>query len=127
MSTYKITNITNTLGKRNSKHNSNLDIEYVDEMTKKKITIKPNDCVYLTTISLPLSVHRLRVKKLITVVEVSENELKQFLNTNETTKTKEKKIEKPKAKSAVEFSVEESEDIERKSVKKKTTKKETEE
>ena len=72
MSTYKITNITNFLGKRDYKYNSNLDVEFVDNMIKKIVTIKPNDSVYLTISTLPLSVHRLRVKNLITVSEVDD-------------------------------------------------------
>lgn len=72
MSTYKITNITNFLGKRDYNYNSNLDVEFVDNMMKKIVTIKPNDSVYLTIQSLPLSIHRLRVKNLITVSETNE-------------------------------------------------------
>lgn len=75
MNTFKITNITNFLGKRDYKANSPLDIEYVDCMTKKILTVKPNESVYLTIASLPLSVRRLRVKNLITVSEVSEAEM----------------------------------------------------
>ena len=75
MSTYKITNITETTGKRDFKHNSVLDIDYVDSMVKKTIRIKPGDSVYLTTQRLPMSVHKLRVKGLVTVIEVGSSEL----------------------------------------------------
>jgi hypothetical protein len=75
MNTYKITNITNFAGKRDYKFNSDLDIEYVDNMMKKTVKVKPNQTVFLTVESLPLSVHRLRVKNLVTVTEVSKNEL----------------------------------------------------
>jgi hypothetical protein len=80
MSTYKITNITHLAGKREVKYNSTIDIEYVDEMSKKIISVKPNETVYLTVPSLPLSVHRLRVKNLITVMEISTAELTKLLN-----------------------------------------------
>jgi len=80
MNTYKITNITNLAGKRDFKFNSELDIEYVDNITKKTISVKPGDTVYLTVASLPLSVHRLRVKNLITVAEVSAIELAKTIN-----------------------------------------------
>ena len=40
MNTYKITNITNTVGKRDFKYNSDLNIEYVDNMVKKTIKNK---------------------------------------------------------------------------------------
>lgn len=74
MNTYKITNITNRLAKRDRKFNVTLAIEYVDKMTKKTISIKPNDSVFLSVSTLPLSVHRLRIKNLITVSEVNPAE-----------------------------------------------------
>lgn len=80
MNTYKITNITNLAGKRDFKFNSELDIEYVDNITKKTVKVKPGDTIYLTVSSLPLSVHRLRVKNLITVAEVSAAELAKTIN-----------------------------------------------
>jgi len=75
MSIYKITNRTNLVGKRDFKFNSELDITVVDNMVKKTMKIKPGDSVFLTVTSLPLSVHRLRVKGLVTVVEVSPADL----------------------------------------------------
>ena len=80
MTNYKITNITNTAGKRDPKFNTTLNIDYVDSMVKKNITVKPGETIFLQINSLPLSVHSLRVKKLISVVEVSNNELKNSLN-----------------------------------------------
>lgn len=86
MTTFKITNITNFAGKRDPRANSSIDIEYVDKMTKRNISVKPNSSVYLTVPILPLSVHRLRIKGLITVVEVSENELNEaIVSTNKKT------------------------------------------
>ena len=75
MSTYKITNITNTLGKREFMNNSTVNIEYVDNMMKKSVPIQSGAELFLSVDSLPLSIHRLRIKNLITVVEVSEEEL----------------------------------------------------
>lgn len=75
MSIYKITNITNSFGKRELKNNSNLSIDYTDGLIKKTIQIKPGETVYLTVPTLPLSAHRLSVKKLITVIEISQSEL----------------------------------------------------
>jgi len=80
MTNYKITNITNTAGKRDTKFNTTLSIDYIDSMMRKTITVKPGETIFLQINSLPLSVHRLRVKKLISVVEVSNNELKNSLN-----------------------------------------------
>lgn len=75
MGTFKITNITNTLGKRDAKYNTVLSIGYVDDMLKKTINIKAGETVYLTIPSLPISAHLLRVKNLITVIEVGDNEI----------------------------------------------------
>lgn len=80
MSTFKITNITNLLGKRDQKYNSILNIEYVDNMKKKTITIKPNETKYLTIHRLPISAHVMRVKNLITVTEVSAAEIMHAMN-----------------------------------------------
>lgn len=75
MSFYKIINITHTLGKRKPECNTILDIIYVENLIKKTIKIKPRDTVYISIGSLPLSVHRLRVLKLVAVIEVSEREV----------------------------------------------------
>ena len=75
MSTFKITNITNYLGKRDAKYNTSLGIEYVDDMIKKTIDIKEGETIYLTMPSLPISVHLLRVKNFITVTEVGGDEI----------------------------------------------------
>jgi hypothetical protein len=91
MSTYKITNITNLAGKRDFKFNSELDIDYVDNMTRKTLKVKPGNSVYLTVATLPLSVHRLRVKNLIAVEEVSAIELAQLMKQSQPVKSKVKK------------------------------------
>jgi hypothetical protein len=80
MNTYRITNLTNTAGKRDFKFNSQLDIEYVDNMIRKTVTVKPGASLYLTVPSLPMSVHKLRAKNLISVVEVSAKELADSMN-----------------------------------------------
>ena len=96
MNTYKITNITNKVGKRDPKFNSVANIEYVDNRTRKTIGLKPSESVFLTVQSLPLSVHRLRIKKLIDIVEVSPAELKKSME-----KAKPKAVKKPVAKKPV--------------------------
>lgn len=79
MNTYKITNISHLLGKRDHKYNSTLDIDYIDNMVKKVSQLRPEESLYLTVNTLPLSLHRLRIKNLIDVVEVSPDELKSIL------------------------------------------------
>jgi hypothetical protein len=80
MANYKITNLTNTAGKRDLKFNTTLSIDYVDSMQRKSIQVKPGETIFLQIHSLPLSVHKLRVKKLISVIEVSTNELNNSMN-----------------------------------------------
>jgi hypothetical protein len=116
MNTYKITNITNLAGKRDFKFNSELDIEYVDNMIKKVVKVKPNESIFLTVETLPLSVHRLRVKNLVTITEISKNELNALL---ESKKPKKAKV------STEEGDV--NEETPKKSTKKKVVKKEIEE
>lgn len=109
MANYKITNITNLAGKRDARFNTILNIEYVDNMMKKTIKIKPNETVFLQIHSLPLSVHKLRVKKLISVVEISNTELTNNMN-----------VGKPKSKPVVNETADE---IEKRTSAKKKTKK----
>jgi len=80
MSTFKITNITNQAGKRDFKYNSILDIEYVDGMSKKTAKIRPGDTMFLTVSTLPLSVQRLKLQNLITVVQIDAAELAKVID-----------------------------------------------
>ena len=80
MSTYKITNITNSLGKRESKYNTTIEIDYIDNMTKKNVKVRAGDSVFLTAPTLPLSVQRLRLKNLVAVVEISLEELNEHIS-----------------------------------------------
>ena len=75
MGIYKLTNITDKIGKRDLKYNSILEIEYIDKMVKKVIKLSPNETCYLTVTSLPISIQRLAIKNLITISEVSSEEL----------------------------------------------------
>lgn len=111
MSTYKITNTTNFAGKRDFKYNSELDISVVDNMVKKTMKLKPGDSVFLTVSSLPLSVHRLRVKRLVTVVEVSPSDI-----------PKKAKASKPKAPKKTEVAPKKIVAAKKTTTKKNTTK-----
>jgi hypothetical protein len=87
MNTYKITNLTNLAGKRDVKFNSVLDIDYIDSRVKKTIKLRPGDTVFLQIASLPISIHRLMVKKLISVIEIGECELRNNMNALKPKKT----------------------------------------
>ena len=80
MALYKIINITETLNKRDGQFNKSIDIEYVDNMIKKSFSLKPNEIMYLQISSLPTSLHLLRSKKLINVIEISQNEFNNAKN-----------------------------------------------
>ncbi len=79
MPTFKIINITNTLGKRDPKYNSIATIDYVDRMQKKKMMINPGETSYLTITQLPVSVQKMMVIGNLSVQEISGTELKDIM------------------------------------------------
>lgn len=92
MNSYKITNITNLVGRRDSKFNSVVDIEYIDNRIKKTIKLMAGETVYLTINSLPLSIHRLRIKKLISIGKINAIELAKIMEEMKPKTTKKSKI-----------------------------------
>ena len=124
MKAYKITNITHLLGKRNVKYNTELDAEYVDGMMKKTLTIKPQESTYLSLQTLPISIHRLRIKGLVTVKEISDKEMKNIIKLTKTANKIKALKEEPKVEEAKEEpKVEETEDESIKKTTKKTKRK----
>jgi hypothetical protein len=75
MAIYKIQNITNTGDKRRVGFNSDVTISFASGMINKTATIKAGDVLFLDIDSLPMSVHKLRAKGFISVVEVGKNEI----------------------------------------------------
>lgn len=114
MNSYKIINLTNLVGRRDSKYNTIVDIEYIDNRVKKSIKLKPGETVYLTISSLPLSIHRLRVKKLISISEVSAAEIAKTMEKERPKKVKKTKEPVVLPKKSVTSTI-------KKSTKKKTT------
>lgn len=105
MTAYKITNITENFGKRDRNFNKTVSISYVDQMERKTIALRPKETVFLTVPSLPIDIHSLRIKGLVSVSEISLKELKNIQKSqNKTTKKPVSKTEKkpvvtkPKAK-----------------------------
>lgn len=102
MAIFKITNITDSLGKRDVNFNKTLEISYVDDMERKTQNLKPKETLYFNSLNVPISVHRLRVKSLITVDEITGKEMKAINDaekrkknpTTTTTTTTEKKPKK---------------------------------
>lgn len=114
MNTYKITNTTSGLAKRDHNFNSTLEIDYPDQMEKKKLVIKPSEVVYFTATSLPLSLRRLSVKKLVTISEVNPKQLKKAIEDS-------KKKTPPKKVKPIPKAVETKETTEKKRTYKKKT------
>ena len=80
MKILKITNITDTLGKRDDNFNKELFVDYVDKMEKKKLVLRPKKTVFLSIPSTPLSLSNLMMKGLVIVDEVSSKEMRNILN-----------------------------------------------
>jgi hypothetical protein len=75
MGIYKITNITNRIERRQNSYNSSVEIEYVNNMEKKNIVLRAGEVLFMDIVSLPVSIHKLRAKNLISVIEASRNEM----------------------------------------------------
>lgn len=71
---YKIVNITGKLPKRHMNKDISVNVEYHVGFQKKFSKLKVNDEILLTCKTLPVSIHQLRIKGLITIAEISENE-----------------------------------------------------
>lgn len=82
---YKVKSVTNTLGKRDINKDNVLDIEYVIGLEKKTFKLNAGGILYMSCNNLPISLHKLRMKKLIQIIEISENEfLSKQKNDNKT-------------------------------------------
>jgi hypothetical protein len=75
---YKIKSKTSSLGKRDVNYNKTLDITFVDRMNRKVIKVYPNQDVYLECGKLPIDAQKLRMRNLITINEISENEFRKM-------------------------------------------------
>lgn len=98
MGYFKIKNITNTLGKRDINKDRELSVEYNIGFTKKVHKIKSGDELIISSKSLPVSAHQLRLKGLATVVEISENE---FIRLQKPSAAKKKVVETKKVEPKV--------------------------
>ena len=95
MGNFRITNITDRLGKRDIHYNTELKIAYVDGMDRKELAIGPGETTYLVVPKMPISIHRMRIKNWIKVDEIGDRELKKEMN-------KEKMLKNPPAEQTTE-------------------------
>lgn len=71
---YKLLNTTFKLNKRDENYNKTLYFDYVDGFEKKTITIRPSQLIYIEFKNLPISLHRLRMQGLVSVLQVTDDE-----------------------------------------------------
>jgi len=74
MGYFKIKNITNSLPKRHVKKDSMVEIEYSGGFIKKSFKLNSGAEAYIEAGNLPISIHKLRMKGMISIVEVSKND-----------------------------------------------------
>ena len=74
MAYYKIKNITNSLAKRHDNKNKTLDITYNVGFNKKTYILPVGGEMIISCMNLPVNIQTLRIKQLVTVKEISENE-----------------------------------------------------
>ena len=70
---YKITSLTSKLAKRHSDKSATLKIAYRDRFTEKEHSLPAGGTLYISSPSLPINLHKLRMKKLISVVELRKD------------------------------------------------------
>lgn len=80
MAYYKITSLTATLPKRHMHKDKALNIQYRENFSEKSYNLPVNGTLYISAPSLPINLHKLRMKKLITIVEVSKNTFMKLKN-----------------------------------------------
>jgi hypothetical protein len=80
MAYFKIRNITNTLGKRDSKVNTAQNIEFKDIIGSSNVSISPGGEIVIEATYLPVSAQKLRAEGIITVVEIDRNTYQKLLN-----------------------------------------------
>ena len=73
MTYYKITSLTPKLGKRHIDKNTTLNISYREGFNTREHNLAAGATLYISSPSLPVNLHKLRMKNLISVVEISKN------------------------------------------------------
>jgi len=92
MGYYKIKNMTNTLGKRDSKVNTTQNIEFKDIIGASMIVIEPGNEIVIEATYLPVSAQKLRAEGLIMVVEIDRNTYQKLLNDQDSRITENKPV-----------------------------------
>jgi hypothetical protein len=137
MAYYKIKSLTTKLPKRHKMKDSSLNIEYRQKFNTTKHFLPAGGTVYISAPSLPINLHQLRMKKMVSIVEIGKNTFMKLTDPTNIKKVKtevEEVVEEPKKevkqKVEVEETEEENEDEDkpkRRTYKKKTQKEDSEE
>lgn len=78
MAIFKITNITNTLSKRESKYNTDVEFNIGNGIKYEKIIIKPGQLSFVECRQIPISVYKLKLNGLILIEDSNHNEYNQL-------------------------------------------------
>jgi len=78
MAYFIIKNITNKLEKRHISFNQSVDIEYITQFERKIHKLATGREMVINSDNLPLAVHILKAKNLISVKKLSESEYKKY-------------------------------------------------
>lgn len=78
MPIFKITNVTSTLSKRESKYNTDVEFSVVNGIKNEKIIIKPGQLVFIECTQIPIGVYKLKLKGLILIEDSNHNEYNQL-------------------------------------------------
>lgn len=77
---YKITSLTSKLAKRHADKDTTLKIAYRNRFTEKEHILPAGGTLYISSPSLPINLHKLRMKKLVTVVEIGKDTFMKLTN-----------------------------------------------
>lgn len=83
MGYFKITNITNSLGKRHPRFNTTQVIETKGLFDSVQTNILPGTSIIVESDFLPVSAHQLRVKGYVIVQEINKNDYIKSMNAKE--------------------------------------------
>lgn len=73
---YKIKNVTNLLDRRHPFLNTSVDIDYVNKsILNETVRLNVGEELIFDSEHLPTSIHNLRIKKFIRVIQITEHDL----------------------------------------------------
>ena len=77
---YKITSLTSKLAKRHADKDATLKIAYRSKFSEKEHLLPVGGILYISSPSLPINLHKLRMKKLISIVELNKDTFMKLTN-----------------------------------------------